>query len=104
VFQALVLSNPYDGYFHTVLGAIYQRRGLDIGAIEEYTLAIALDPANIEAWANRGELFMKTGNFQQAAADFKKAIELDPAGANKSANRARALASATYAALKATVK
>ena len=44
------------------------------------------------------------GEFQQAAADFKKAIELDPSGLNKSANRARALASATLAALKTAVK
>ena len=100
IFQALVLSNPYDGYFHELLGSVYQRLGMHTGAIEEYTLAVALDPANIPSWVNRGELFMQKGDFQQAASDFKKAVDLDPAGTHPSANRARALAGATLAALK----
>ena len=69
------------------------------GAIEEYSIAIGLDPANMEAYVNRGELLIRKGNFQQAAADFKNALELDPDGLSPSANRARALASVTAAAL-----
>ena len=99
IFQGLVISNPYDGYFHAVLGSIYQKIGMVDGAIEEYTLAIGLDPANVEAYVNRGELLIAKGNFAQAAADFKKAIELDPNGQNPVANRARALASVVAVAL-----
>lgn len=103
VFQGLVISNPYDGYFHSVLGSIYQKQGLSDGAIEEYSISIGLDPANVEAYVNRGELLMARGNFEQAAGDFKKAIEMDPDGTNRSVNRARALSSLTAAALGATL-
>ncbi len=103
VFQGLVISNPYDGYFHAVLGAIYQKLGIEEGAIEEYTLALGLDPGNVEAYVNRGELLISKGNFAQAAADFKKAIDLDPDGENPVANRARALASVVAAALSSAI-
>ena len=103
VFQGLVISNPYDAYFHTVLGSIYQRQENLDGAIEEYSIAIGLDPANKDAFVNRGELLIRRGNFQQAAADFKNALELDPDGTSPSANRARALASVTAAALTAAL-
>lgn len=99
VFQGLVISNPYDAYFHTVLGSIYQKQENVDGAVEEYSIAIGLDPANMEAFVNRGELLIRKGNFQQAAADFKNALDLDPDGHSPSANRARALASVTAAAL-----
>ena len=103
VFQGLVISNPYDGYFHAVLGAIYQKLGMVDGAIEEYTLALGLDPANVEAYVNRGELLISKGNFVDAAADFKRAIDLDPNGENPVANRARALASIVAAALNSVI-
>jgi len=99
VYQGLVLANPYDAYFHAVLGTIYQKLGFIDGAIEEYTLALGLDPANVEAYVNRGELMIQKGNFLQAASDFKRAIELDPDGENPVANRARALAAIVAAAL-----
>ena len=103
VFQGLVISNPYDAYFHTILGSIYQRQENIDGAIEEYSIAIGLDPANLEAYVNRGELLIRKGNFQIAAADFKSALTLDPDGHSPSANRARALASVTAAALSAAL-
>jgi len=103
IFQGLVVSNPYDGYFHAVLGTIYQKVGMIDGAIEEYSLALGLDPSNVEAYANRGELLIQKGNFLQAAEDFKKAIDLDPDGENPVANRARALAAIVTAALKQAI-
>jgi Flp pilus assembly protein TadD len=103
VFQGLVISNPYDAYFHTVLGSIYQRQENIDGALEEYSIAIGLDPANMEAYVNRGELLIRKGNFEMAASDFKNAIQLDPDGQSPSANRARALASVTAAALNAAL-
>lgn len=103
VFQGLVISNPYDGYFHAVLGSIYQKLGMVDGAIEEYTLSLGLDPANVEAYVNRGELLISKGDFLDAAADFKRAIELDPNGENPVANRARALASIVAASLRSAI-
>jgi len=104
IFQGLVLSNPYDGYFHAVLGTIYQKLGMIDGAIEEYTLSLGLDPANVEAYVNRGELMIQKGNFIQAAEDFKTAIGLDPDAENPSANRARALAAIVAAALSQAIE
>jgi len=104
VFQGLVISNPYDGYFHAVLGTIYQKLGMVEGAIEEYTLAIGLDPANVEAYVNRGELLIQKGYFEQAAVDFKKAMDLDPTRENPAANRARALAAIVAAALSKSIQ
>jgi len=103
VFQGLVVSNPYDAYFHTVLGSIYQKQENIDGAVEEYSIAIGLDPANLEAYVNRGELLIRKGNFEMAAVDFGIALHLDPDGHNPSANRARALASVTAAALSAAL-
>ncbi len=103
VFQGLVISNPYDAYFHSILGAIYQKKGFVEGAVEEYTIALGLDPANIEAAVNRGELLMSKGFFEQAANDFKHALQLDPDGTNPVVNRARILASVTAAALNAAL-
>src|SRR5918996_706022 len=85
VFQGLVIGNPYDAYFHTILGSIYQKQENIDGAVEEYSIAIGLDPANMEAYVNRGELLIRKGNFQLAAADFKNALELDPDGNSPSA-------------------
>jgi len=99
VFQGLVIGNPYDAYFHTILGSIYQKQENVDGAIEEYSIAIGLDPSNLEAYVNRGELLIQKGIFEQAASDFKNALDLDPDGRSSSANRARALASVTAAAL-----
>lgn len=104
VFQGLVIGNPYDAYFHTVLGSIYQKMDLIDAAIEEYSIAIGLDPANMEGYVNRGELLIQKGNFEQAASDFKSAIELDPEGSNPSVSRARALATVTASALQAAIQ
>lgn len=104
LFQGLVVNDPYDGYFHTMLGAVYQKQNLVDSAIEEYSLAIGLDPTNVEGYVNRGELLMQKGSFEQAADDFKRAIDLDPDGKNTSSNRARALASAITSALQASIK
>jgi len=103
LFQGLVIGNPYDAYFHSMLGSVYQRQGFTEGALEEYSLAIALDPASIESYVNRGELLMQNGNFEQAAKDFKHAIELDPDRGNPGVNRARMFASVISAALQATL-
>lgn len=104
IFLGLVVSNPYDAYFHSMLGSIFQRQDNIDGAIEEYSIAIALDPANAEALANRGELLMRKGAFEHAAKDFKNAIELDPNGTNPSVNRARVLATVAASALSSAIE
>ncbi len=104
VFEALVLANPYDAYFHTMLGAVYQQLDMKDEAYEEYTTAVELDEEHLHAFVNRGELLLQNGEFEQALSDLKRAIELDPEGKDEAGLRARALAMATAKALEEVEK
>jgi tetratricopeptide (TPR) repeat protein len=104
IFEGLIACNPFDPYFHIVLGSIYQKMGVAVQAIAEYSAAIELNQQSIEARANRGELLMQNGYFAEAAEDFKAAVELDPKKTHPLANRARALAAITASALKASLE
>jgi tetratricopeptide (TPR) repeat protein len=99
IVEGLVISNPYDGYFHGLLGAIYGRKGMHEEAQEEYTIAIDLDPTNLSAYVNRAEIFLQHGDIEKALKDLKKAIDLDPKGEKPFGVRARALAAATASIL-----
>ncbi len=104
IFEGLVVSNPYDAYFHTVLGSIYARTDRSTDAAEEYSLAIELDENNIAARTNRAELLLQHGEFQMAMDDLKQAIALDKDGTDPNAARARALATATAAIVEAILE
>lgn len=97
IFEGLVISNPYDAYFHAMLGAIYARKDMQEEAAEEYSIAIELDPENIAAHVNRAEILLQHGEFELAMEDLKAAIKLDPNGEDPAGLRARALAGATAA-------
>ena len=104
IVEGLVISNPYDGYFHGLLGAIYGRKGMHEEASEEYTIAIDLDPTNISALVNRAEIFLQHGEIELALKDLKGAVDLDPKGEKPFGVRARALAAATAAVLEEALK
>lgn len=97
IFEGLVISNPYDAYFHAMLGAIYARKDMQEEAAEEYSIAIELDPESISAYVNRAEILLQHGEFEIAMEDLKAAIKLDPKGEDPAGLRARALAGATAA-------
>lgn len=97
IFEGLVISNPYDAYFHAMLGAIYARKDMQEEAAEEYSIAIELDSENISAFVNRAEILLQHGEFEIAMDDLQKAIKLDPKGEDPAGLRARALAGATAA-------
>jgi tetratricopeptide (TPR) repeat protein len=78
---------------------LYELRGLakqklhDLeGAIEDLTLAIAMDPANATSRARRGDLYLVTDATRSALRDFDKAIELDASSADALLGRGLALA------------
>lgn len=104
IFEGLVVCNPYDAYFHNMLGAVYQQLDMKDEAAEDYTLAIELNPEHLHAYVNRGELYLQAGDFDKALDDLKKAIELDPDGRDPAGVRARALAMATANAMGAIHK
>lgn len=101
LFEGLVLCNPYDAYFHNMLGAVFQQLDMEEEALESYTAAVDLDEENLHAIVNRGELYLKNGEFDKALDDLYKAVQLDPEGKNPAALRARALAMATAQAITA---
>jgi type III secretion system low calcium response chaperone LcrH/SycD len=104
LFEGLVIGNPYDPYFHAMLGAIYTKMDLHEEAAQEFSIAIELDPEDINSYVNRGELLLQHGEFEYAMEDLKAAIDLDPEGKNPASLRARALAAATAAAIKELIE
>jgi tetratricopeptide (TPR) repeat protein len=53
---------------------------------------VALDPKSPAVYAARGDVFLKTGRFEKAVADYTKVLTLDPKAARAYANRAAAYA------------
>ncbi len=104
LFEGLVIGNPYDPYFHAMLGAIYTKLDMHEEAAQEFSIAIELDPEDINSYVNRGELLLQHGEFEYAMEDLKAAIELDPEGKNPASLRARALAAATAAVIKELIE
>jgi tetratricopeptide (TPR) repeat protein len=99
IFQALVIINPYDAYYHMMHGACLQMLDENEAALDEYTAAIQLDNTNIQALVNRAELNLQSARFEEAARDLKRVSDLDPKGTGPATQRARALAYATAQAI-----
>lgn len=91
IFKGLSVLDHKRAYYHSVLGAIYQRMDKLGDALAEYTVALEMDPKNISAYVNRGEIYFKCGYIDEPLEDFEKAIALDPQGKDPRANRARLL-------------
>ena len=104
IIEGLVIGNPYDAYLHALLGTIYAREDNEEDAVEEFSIALGLDPENVDALVARGELFLRHGEFEDAMEDLNKAIELDPNNEHPSTLRARALAAATASAFQAAME
>jgi tetratricopeptide (TPR) repeat protein len=91
IFKGLSVLDHKNGYYHTILGAIYQRMDKLGDALAEYTVAIELNGNDIPAHVNRGEIYYRCGYVDEPMADFEKAISLDSQGKDPWANRARYL-------------
>ncbi len=106
LFEGLNVYNPFDPYFHSVLGSIYQRQGNMEDALRHYESAVELYPEDINSWTNAGEIMLELSAewmsdeekksdaetlFQEAIHCLQQSIELDPEGENASSLRARAL-------------
>jgi Flp pilus assembly protein TadD len=104
IFQALIVLDHRNGYFHAMMGAVHQKRGRPIEAIMEYTQAIKLTPKDVSAYVNRGELYLRHKNYRKAAEDFRTAIMMDMSGVNLWANRARSLVIAIKRSMEADAR
>ncbi len=118
IFEGLNVYNPFDPYFHSVLGSIYQRQGKAEDALRHYESAVELYPEDINSWTNAGELMLEKSSelidgenkeaaetlFQEAIHCLQQAIELDPEGENASSLRARALIGVVAGTIEAAKK
>ena len=91
LFKGLSILDHKTAYYHTALGAIYQKQENYLDALAEYTVAAELDPEDTTAYANRGEIYYLLGLEAEPLQDFESAIKLDPEGKDPWANRARFL-------------
>ncbi|NJM86463.1 MAG: DnaJ domain-containing protein [Hydrococcus sp. RU_2_2] len=71
-----IATKPDRSQTHYQEGIDYAEKKLYQEAIEEFSLAIRLDPNYIEAYQYRGFIFSKLGYENRAEADLKKASEL----------------------------
>ena len=62
---------------HTELGALYFQDGNLIVALEELTLAAAIDPDYAPALATRGLVLYYVKEFESAEKDFRRALDLE---------------------------
>ncbi|MGD1698722.1 tetratricopeptide repeat protein [Dapis sp. BLCC M229] len=59
-------------------GLIKLQKRDNTGALEDYNLAILLEPNNHQFYHNRGIAIAQMGNLKEAIENFQKALELDP--------------------------
>lgn len=62
---------------HTDLGSLYFQNGNLIVALEELTLAAAIDPEYAPAFSTRGLVLYHVKEFESAENDFRRALSLD---------------------------
>lgn len=91
IFQALIVLDHRNAYFHSAMGAVHQKLDRPVEAILEYSQALKINARDLASFVNRGEIYLRNRNYRKAAEDFRNAILMDPEGGNLWANRARSL-------------
>ena len=74
-------SSPPEGAAkgdHQLLGYQYAASGQYEKAIEEYKLALKVDPSKKDIYYNLGFIYARLGQFDDAIANYKEVLKLDP--------------------------
>ncbi len=79
-------------------GVKAQRKGRQTESLEDYITAVSLDPLFVEARAELGVLYARTGEASKALEQFERASELEPNSSMLHYNQARTLLSLGRAA------
>ncbi len=74
IFSGLVAVAPATSYFHSALGALKMRTGQIAEAHAHLDTALAKDPHDCAALANRGEVHMLLGDESAALRDLSAAL------------------------------
>jgi len=69
---------PDSPNVHSNLGASFKQYGLLDKAINEYKIALSLDPTHVPDYNSLGFCYYQKGLFDQAMKEFKRALALDP--------------------------
>lgn len=75
-FEAGARLAPGDATLVVAAGRVLAAKGQFPEAIERYSRAIDLDPANAEGWFGRGEAQVRVKRYREGVADYDKAMEL----------------------------
>lgn len=76
--QAAVEANPNDASAYLVLGLVLEMAKDDRGAQNAYEKAISLDPRSPDAQINLGNLLMRNGRYDDAAARYRTTTQVVP--------------------------
>lgn len=95
VFEGLAALAPATAYFQSALGALRLRAGEPRRAVEHLDAALAADPSDVAARANRGEAHLQLGQREAALEDLRAVARLAVRGPDQTEamciTRARAL-------------
>ncbi|HWS52566.1 MAG TPA: tetratricopeptide repeat protein [Pyrinomonadaceae bacterium] len=91
VYRGLAAADPFDSVFRCHLAAAHLRLGEAEEAVKEFTAALRLNVANVDALSGRGEAHLTRGRVAEAVTDLTQALRLDPEAKRPSTLRARAL-------------
>ncbi len=75
--QALRIAPNFVGA-HNNLAWAYDIKNLPKESVQEYSIAISLDPNTAVYWARRGNILYKMTDYCNATLDFTRSIQLDP--------------------------
>ena len=98
IYCGLIAAAPADAGFHCVLANIYKMRRNFAAAFAEFNAVLALESANIDALAGRGEVLVLLNRRDEAIPNLRRAIELSREDGRPSATRAKAILAALESA------
>ena len=76
LFSNIIQQYPEVAIPYAVRGDVYSQEDNLSAALNDYNKAIALDPANFEAYINRGVIYFKTNQFEAAVQDYDLAATI----------------------------
>jgi len=72
------IAHPNDAMAHTILADLYFADSREKEALEEYQVAIALDPGNLEVWKQYCSILLDLGKTESLQQESEKALEYFP--------------------------
>jgi tetratricopeptide (TPR) repeat protein len=72
-----VNKSPDSAMAHELLGTTLLYAGRNDEALEQYQIALRIDPTSVHIYRNRGLLYMNKGLLREAIIEFQKALQTD---------------------------